>query len=352
VKSKVPISERVRRLPLYFAPSEARDAALRLDFNENTLGASRAVMKAIRKLTAEKIAMYPEYEAPSARLAKHFGVRAAEMHLTNGADGAIGQIALTFLEAGDRVLTVAPTFPMYSIHAGMAGARLEQLSYSVAGEFPVGEVVRALKTGSVRVFFLANPNNPTGTLVGRSDIRKIIEADRKALVVVDEAYFEFSGETVLPWIRRYGNLIVLRTFSKAAGMAGLRLGCIFACAELMEWLARTRDPFPVNTAAVAAAEASVREAKAMRKYAREICAARGYLSEALAERGFPSLPSAANFLLTDFGAKRAMVLAKLAKRGILLRSREGDFERPGFVRVTVGTRRQMQQLVRELDKLL
>jgi histidinol-phosphate aminotransferase len=352
VKTSVPIPERVRRLPLYSTPIEDREGALRLDFNENTLGALPAVMKAIRRLTAEQIAMYPDYAGTIAKLAKHFGVRPAEMHLTNGADGAIGQVARTFLEEGDSILIATPTFPMYAIHAAMAGARVEALSYDPAGGLPIEEVLRALKKSKPWIFFLANPNNPTGTLVKRADVRKMIEASPKTLVVADEAYFEFCRETVLPWIRRYGNLVVLRTFSKATGMAGLRLGCIFACPELMQWFARTRDPFPVNNAALAAAEAVVRDSKTIRKYAEEVRAAREYLAEALGERGIHALPSAANFLLADFGAKRATVLAKLAKRGILLRSREGDFGRSGFVRVTVGTRPQMRRLVRELDKLL
>lgn len=352
MKTSVPIPERVKRLALYFAPSERRGRAMRLDFNENTIGAPRAAMKAIRRLTPDQIAMYPEYEEVSARLAKHFAVRPAEMHLTNGADGAIGQIALTFLEPGDRVLVVTPTFPMFGIHAAMMGARLVPLSYEPSGEMPVEKVVRALKKERPRIFFLANPNNPTGTLVKRKDVRRMIESNPKTLIVSDEAYFEFSGETVLPWIRRYGNLVVLRTFSKAAGMAGLRLGCLFACPELMRWFARTRDPFPVNTAALWAADAIVRDAKAIQEYATEVRAAREYVAAALAERGIRSLPSAANFLLVDFGAKRAVVIAKLAKRGILLRSREGDFGQPGFVRFTIGTRAQMRRTLRELDRVL
>ncbi len=351
MKIAVQIPKHIRRLPLYPRMQEGRAGLLRLDFNENTVGCSPAVLRAIRGLSAERIAMYPEYESSVKKLAECFGVHSEEMIFTNGADAAIAQIAQTFLQPRARVLLATPTFPVYRFYADVAGARVETVAHAANMAFPLREIFSALRKHP-NVFFLANPNNPTGTLIGRAAIRKIIQASPKTLFVVDEAYFEFSGVTVLPWIRRYKNLVVLRTFSKAAGMASLRLGCIFACEDLMQWFRRTQDLFPVNYPALVAAEAVAKDTTSIRKYAREIRASRELLAAALKKLAVPSAPSAANFILADFGPDAPRILEALQKRGILLRDRTADFGRTGFVRITIGTKPQMKRLIRELNRLL
>jgi histidinol-phosphate aminotransferase len=144
---------------------------------------------------------------------------------------------------------------------------------------------------------------------------------------------------------------VARTFSKAAGLAGLRLGYLFACPEVMNLLGRTREPFPVNIAALVAAEATVRDYKNVEAYAAEVGRGREMLASALGALNVRVFPSAANFLLADFGKRAPHILKQLGKRGILLRDRTSDFKRPGFIRITAGTRPQMQRLIRALKKV-
>src|SRR5579863_2928591 len=254
-------------------PIEGRAGALRLDFNENTVGSSAAALRAIRKLTAEQLATYPEYQAPTARMARWFGVKPNELTLTNGADGALQQIVTTFVDPKSAILLVDPTFVMYRFYAQLSGARIVSLRYDPEMKFPLDAVMKALRK-SPRLFLIANPNNPTGTLIPPSAIRRMLNAAPRTLFVLDEAYAEFSGVTVLPWIRRYPNLIVIRTFSKGAGLAGLRLGCMFACPEVTSLLARTREPFSVNSAAIVAAEATLRDYRTVTRYAKEIGLAR------------------------------------------------------------------------------
>jgi histidinol-phosphate aminotransferase len=332
-------------------PIEGRVGALRLDFNENTVGSSAAALRAVRKLTAEQLATYPEYIAPTARVARWFGVKPNELTLTNGADGALQQVIATFIEPKSAILLVDPTFVMYRFYAQLSGARMVHLRYDSEMQFPAGDVMKALRK-SPRLFLIANPNNPTGTLISPAVIRRMLNAAPRTLFVLDEAYSEFSGVTVLPWIRRYPNLIVVRTFSKGAGLAGLRLGCMFACPEVTALLASTREPFSVNTAAIVAAEATLRDHRAVTKYAKEIIEARELLGEALVRLKVKTFPSAANFLLTDFGAGAPRILRKLAQRRILLRDRTSDFGRAGYVRITIGTRPQMHRLIRELERLI
>jgi histidinol-phosphate aminotransferase len=351
LKIRVPIPRAIQKLRANNVSLEGRAGKMRLDFNENTVGCSPAVLRAVRKLSAEQLAMYPEYRECTGRLARRFGARSDELTLTNGADGGLQQIASTFVDRGSSILLMKPTFVMYPFFAAMAGARIKYVPYDSGMCFPFDDVMKALR-GSPRVFFLANPNNPTGTLVSRGVIKRMIQSAPRTLIVVDEAYYEFSGVTVLPWIRRYSNLIVVRTFSKAAGLAGLRLGCLFACRELTDILNRTREPFAVNVAALVAAEATVRNHKQVKAYAKEIQASSRMLAAYLTRIGIRVFPSAGNFLLAYIGPRTGTLLKKLADEGILLRDRKADFGREGFVRITLGPRPMMRRLIRALEQAL
>ena len=351
MKLRVPVSATTRGMSASHIPIEGRAGALRLDFNENTVGSSTAALRAVRKLTAEQLATYPEYLAPTDRMARWFGVKPNQLALTNGADGALQQIVTTFVDRRSSILLVDPTFVMYRFYAQLSGARTISLRYDSEMQFPVDAVMKALRK-SPRLFLIANPNNPTGTLISPAVIRRMLIAAPRTLFVLDEAYAEFSGVTVLPWIRRYPNLIVVRTFSKGAGLAGLRLGCMFACPEVTSLLARTREPFSVNSAAIVAAEATLRNYRAVTRYAEEIKVARELLASALIRFGVKIFPSAANFILADFGAAAPGILRKLAQRRVLLRDRTSDFGRTGYVRVTIGTRAQMRRLISELERIV
>jgi histidinol-phosphate aminotransferase len=349
MKLQVPIPATTRNMSPAHTPIEGRGGALRLDFNENTVGCSAGALRAVRALTAEQLATYPEYSIPTAKMARWFGVKHNELTLTNGADGALQQIVTTFVDPRSAILLVDPTFVMYRFYAELSAAKIVSLRYDSEMKFPVDAVMNALRK-SPRLFLIANPNNPTGTLIPLSVIRRVLSAAPRTLFVLDEAYVEFSGATVLPWIRRYPNLIVVRTFSKGAGLAGLRVGCMFACPEVTSLLARTREPFAVNSAALVAAEATMRDYRSVKRYAKEINLARELLSKALLRYGVKVFPSAANFLLADFGDAAPRILRQLAKRRILLRDRTSDFGRTGYVRITIGTRPQMRRLILELAR--
>lgn len=350
MKCPVPLRKAVGRLPAYAAPVEGRAGKLRLDFNENTVGCSPNVRAALAKMTREQIAIYPEYEVTSRRLARFFRVAPDELLITNGADDALHIVTDAFLERGASALVVDPTFPMYDFYAGLAGARMMRLRYDGAMRFPLAAVCRALARRP-RVFFLANPNNPTGTVLTPREMQAVLAAANGTLVVMDEAYWEFSGVTALGWIRRYRNLVVIRTFSKATGLAGLRIGCLFANRELMAAFRRVQPPFSVNAAALLAARAAVRDKAYVRRYVREVRAARDELSAALTRLDIRVFPSGANFLLADFGPRASAILRALRQRKILLRERRKDFGRIGFVRITVGTRDQTRRLIRALERL-
>lgn len=330
---------------------ENRAGKLRLDMNENLPGCSSKVRTALRRLNAETLAMYPEKEVAIARLSPWFGVHADEMLVVSGIDEALRLISDVYIERGRSVLLIEPTFPMYRFYAEQRDARIRTLRYDHEMQFPLGEVLRALKA-EPSVFFLANPNNPTGNLLDARTLRTILNAARRTLVVVDEAYFEFSGVTALSQIHRRRNLAVTRTFSKGTGLAGLRVGCIFAHRDLSAVLKRAQAPFPVGTAALVAAEAALKDRAFVRRAVREIRQGRAILERGLSRLGVRVFPSAANFVLVDFGARGPATIAALEQRGILVRDQASSFGRPGFVRITIGTANQMRRFLGVLETIL
>jgi len=343
MKVHLPVRKAILNRHTYEAPAEGRSDKIRLDFNENTTGCSPAVQRALAKLTSKQLAMYPEYQAPTAHLARYFGVRPEELLLTNGGDDALRVFFDTFVEPGSSVLICEPTFPMYRYYAEIYGARISVLRYGREMEFPLQNVVAQLRR-KPRVLFIANPNNPTGTLFGFKELERILRAATHTAVVMDEAYAEFSAFTAVPWIRKFPHLFVARTFSKVAGLASLRLGAVVAYKESLALVRRAMSPFPVNLAALVAAEAAVKDRAKMRAYVSEVKRLRAWLAAELQELGVKTYSSAGNFLLANFGVSGPALFRKLEKQGILLRERTKDMG-PGFVRITIGTSAEMKKLV-------
>jgi len=350
MKVHLPVRQAILRRRTYEAPAEGRFGKIRLDFNENTTGCGAAARKAIQQLTAKQIALYPEYEKPTDKLARYFRVRPEELLLTNGGDDALRVFFDTFVESGSRILTCEPTFPMYRYYAEIADARVEALRYGPDMELPLAALLAALRK-KPRVFFLANPNNPTGTLVGKEAIRKLLRAAPHTAVVIDEAYAEFSEISAIPWIHEFPQLFIARTFSKAEGLAGLRLGAVISSRDSLSLVRRAMPPFPVNAAALAAAVAAIEDGTAIQRYVRGVKRLRAWFKRELEKRNVRVFPSAGNFLLADFGKRGPALFRKLERHGILVRERSKDLG-PGFVRITIGTEAELKSLLRHVGRSL
>jgi histidinol-phosphate aminotransferase len=348
MKVRLPVRKAILERQTYEAPAEGRWGKVRLDFNENTTGCSAAALHAIRRLSGKELAMYPEYEQPTRALARYFGVKPAELLLTNGGDDALRVFFDTFVQPRSHILICEPTFPMYRYYAEIAGARVKVLRYSKEMEFPLPAVLNALRNRP-RVFFLANPNNPTGTLVAKPALERILRAASHTAVVLDEAYADFSGISGVPWIGRYPNLFIAKTFSKAAGLAGLRLGAVIAQKKPLALLRRAMPPFPVNIAALAAGVAAVQERSAIARYIRETKRLRDWFTAELERRNVRVFPSACNFVLADFGSAGPALFRRLTQKEILIRERSKDLGE-GFARVTIGTHNELKAFLRILDR--
>ncbi len=348
MKAHLPVRKAILNRRTYEAPAEGRSTKLRLDFNENTSGCSQAVRRALAKLTTKQLAMYPEYQLPTRRIANYFGVHAKELLLTNGGDDALRVFFDTFVEAGSRILICEPTFPMYRYYAEIYGTRISALRYGRTMEFPLDSVIAALRK-KPRVLFIANPNNPTGTLLQEEELRRILRAATHTAVVMDEAYAEFSGFSAIPWIRQNPQLFVARTFSKVAGLAALRLGAVIACEESLALVRRAMPPFPVNLAALVAMEAAISDRATMQTYVQTVKKLRAWFAAELQRLNVKTYVSAGNFLLANFGPNGPALFQKLEKQGILLRDRSKDIG-PGFVRITIGTPSEMRRLLKAIRK--
>lgn len=341
----------VQRLQKYRPPLEGRVGKLRLDFNENTVGCALQVVQALRKaLDPEMLTRYPEYQETRVLLARHFGLKSNEILLTNGTDDAIKTVCDTFVDPEEVMLVPAPTFPVYEFFHNVAGGKVERVRYDEDFRLPAERIIAAIHKGT-RWMPIANPNNPTGTLIRRAEIKLILEAAPHMVLLVDEAYQDYSGESVLPLIRKYPNLVVSRTFSKAYGLAGLRIGFLAACPELTEVMNRAQNPFTVNSLAMLGALEAIKHEDDVRRYVEEIRANRTELSRWLRAHGIPFVPSRSNFVLCKIGEHTPEIAAALRAKKILVRDWSYDPHLQGYLRFTIGSKAQMRRLVEELESL-
>ena len=340
----------VRNLQIYRPPLGGRKG-LRLDFNENTLGCSPRVLARLRSIPADEVACYPEREPVEAIVAGHLGIDAEEMLLTNGIDEAIHLLSETFLDPGDEALIAVPTFAMYGISAAATGARIISVPAAADYRFPVEDMLASV-TPRTRLIAIANPNNPTGAVAAPSDLIAIARRAPQSAILIDEAYFDFYGETLMCFWRDSPNLFIARTFSKAYGMAGLRVGVLAGCAEQIRLVRRVCSPYNVNGVALACLPAALEDAEYVRNYVSAIRSGREALREELDCWGIRSWPSRANFVLARFGPVKDAFVQSMREHGILVRDRSDDFGCEGCLRITLGTREQTARLLEVLREAL
>jgi len=324
---------------------------LRLDFNENTVACSPRVLEVLAQISRPELTMYPEREHVEALAADHLNLKPSQALLTNGVDEAIHVLCQTYLGPGDEMLLPVPTYSMYTVYASATDAKLVEVPAGPDFHLPLDALLAKI-TPVTKLIAIANPNSPTGQAVSRAALLKLIEAAPHAIVFIDEAYFHFYGQTVLDLIGQAQNVIVARTFSKAYGLAGLRLGVLAASDGAMHWLRRVISPYSVNSLALACLPAALDDRSYIDGYVKEVLLARAEFAAALEEMGVTFWPSEANFLLLNIGPLHSGFCRAMRKRGILVRDRSADPGCDGCVRITIGTRDQMQSAVHAIAEFL
>jgi histidinol-phosphate aminotransferase len=341
---------RIKAMPEYHPPLAHREM-LRLDFNENTFAPSPKVMERLRAITAEGLTIYPEREHAEADAATHFGLAPGQTLLTNGVDEAIHLLCVTFLEEGDEALISTPTFFMYDVSVGLMSGGLIRVQADESLEFPLARFLAAI-TPKTKLIMLASPNNPTGAIVNRADLLKLCAAAPQAVVFIDEAYYHFHGESVMQDVARVPNLIVGRTFSKAYGLANLRLGMMAGPADLIGYVRKAASPYNVNGIALACLPEALKDQAYLDWYIAQVHAGRERVMGALDELGVKYWKSAANFVLFEIGPRHKELVAKMRDKGILLRDRSSDPGCDGYVRITIGIEEHVTRGITALREVL
>jgi histidinol-phosphate aminotransferase len=336
----------VLEMPEYHPPLAGRDV-LRLDFNENTFAPSPRVIEMLSSLTAEGLTKYPEREPVEKIVATHFGLNPAELLLTNGVDEAIHLMCVAFLEADDEALIATPTFFMYDVSIKMMTPHLRKVQADATMEFPFERFMSAI-TDKTKLIIVASPNNPTGASVSKEHLLTIAAAAPHAVLMVDEAYHHFHGESTLEDLATVPNLIVARTFSKAYGLASLRIGMLAGNAALLKSVRKVSSPYNVNGVALACLPVAIADEEYLSWYTEQVRSGRQRMMEGLRELGVPFFPSHANFVLMNIGSKHAALVDAMRRRGVLLRDRSTDPGCDGFVRITIGIE---EHVTRGLDAL-
>ncbi|HEU4371660.1 MAG TPA: histidinol-phosphate transaminase [Methylomirabilota bacterium] len=334
----------VEALTPYVAPLEGRRTLLRLDFNESTVGPSPRVLEAVRGLSPEAYATYPEYAGLNEAFAASLGVAVEHVEAFNGVDAAIRAIFDAYGDKGGAFLTTVPTFGYYEPCAQQQGMMVEQIPYLPDLAYPLAAVTERLETNP-RLLFVCNPNNPTGTLVPPATIVALARRAPRTLVVVDELYAPFTGQSVVPEALDLPNVVALQSLSKAAGLAALRLGFAIGHPTILDRLRRVTGPYDVNMLAVVAGKAALADPEHMRRYVAEVLAAKAWTIEQLRRLGVRHAAGGGNYVLVWPPGECDTVVHALRARGILVRSMGRRPVIQGSFRLTTGTRADMERFI-------
>lgn len=338
------VQPQIAALSIYSPPWTGLDRRqyLRLDLNENTQPPPACVADALKALIDEpRLQMYPDYSEFIPKLASYAGVAPNQLIVTNGSDQAIDIILRAFLAIGDEMVVAQPEFPVFSQVAGVIGAQVIGVPFGDELSFPEAGLRQAIHA-ETRLIVIINPNNPTGTPVSLVQIEQVLQENPNIPVLVDEAYYEFTGVSAHALLEHYENLLIIRTFSKAFAMAGLRLGYVLAHESVITELYKIRGPFDVNTCALVAAGAQLDMPEAWQQYAKTVMTvSKPFVEDFFQQQGIKYFPSASNFMLVQPDA-RDDVVQYLKEQGILVRPMVAAAINQTF-RLSIGLPEEMQQ---------
>jgi histidinol-phosphate aminotransferase len=337
-----------------YTPPSHFGATLRLHLNENTAGCSPAVLAALRSIDRLDTAFYPDYTGITAATERWFGVPSGWVQLTNGLDEGLHVVAQAAARGrlDAEALIVEPAFEMYAACADAAGLIATHIAPGPDFAFPLETLRRAI-TPATRLITLTDPNNPTGLPIPAGAIEQIALEAPGAFVLVDEAYAEFSGRTMIgPALDRHRRLIVGRTFAKAHGLAALRVGALVAHPETLALIRRLLPPFSLNICAVRALAAALDDRAYLDWYVAQSIESRALLYAFADRHGFRHWPSEANFVLIRVGDRAAAVVDAAGVRGVALRDKSAAPGCAGCIRVTAGVAEHTRACLAVLEDVL
>ncbi len=340
----------------YQKPPELYDG-LRLHQNENTGGCSPKVIQALAALRPDQIGFYPPYAEATAAVADYLKTSVDQVTLTNGLDEGIMALAVAYLRAapGHRpfeAIVPEPAFEIFRFDTAVAGGTLVQVMPTPDFSFPLPDVLAAM-TPQTRVVFLTNPNNPTGVAMPIDAIKTVAAAaPLGAIVFVDEAYAEFAGISFIPELPSFPNVVVGRTFSKAFGLAGLRIGCLVGAPETVDPIRRAVPVYSVNIAAVAAIMAALTDLEHLHRYLDEVAESKALLYAACDRLGLTYVKSRSNFVLVGAGDRAEALVKGALDRGVYIRNRSTEPGCAGRIRIATGIVDHTRRCIAVMDEVL
>lgn len=339
----------ILQLEGYKAPETRKGICL--DLNESRWGCSSKVLDFLRKISAEEIGKYPDERKLVKLLADYYRVDEECIMLTNGADEGIRCVMDACIERGDEVVMVDPTFSIFEIVCKICSAEIKKVPYRKNLEYPVDEVINSIGE-KTKIVVVVNPDSPTGSWINRKEFIRILEGARDSFVLLDETYHHFAGETFVDLVRNYSNLIVIHSFSKAFGLAGLRLGYLVSQPENIKEIKKARLPFSVSSMAVAAGCEAMKDIDYIKYVVKEVNVEKEFLHRKLDEIGVEMKKTYTNFVLIDVGKKSKDVCKHLMENGILVKSLHEVPLLSKYIRVAVGKREDNEMLIDALRKVL
>lgn len=356
VSNMIPVKEHFKDLDRVQNPV-ARAGYLRLDKNENIVGFEKEFVESLRQeITSDFLTTYPEVNSLYQKIARWIGCNQENIYITAGSDAAIKSVFEVFVEPGDAVALISPTYAMFYVYTKMFQGCLIEIHYKEGLSLSAEDILKVLYEHKPKLICIANPNSPTGTILPQEDLRNIIDVagEQNTVVLLDEAYYLFYPVSSIDLIYDHPNLVVTRTFSKAMGLASARLGFAAAHPDTTKYLQKVRPIYETNAFAIRFAELILDCPELIEKNVQEAMSGKKYLEDELGKLGIPYYKSYANFILIDVGSfERSVQLGNaLYQQKILIKSGFKDDVLRNCIRVTIGNVKQMEFFVEKFKEVL
>jgi histidinol-phosphate aminotransferase len=338
----------VAEISAYPVQQIERSAFIRLDLNENTRGCSSKVLAVLHGLTAQDVCTYPDYLSLYRIFSDFCGVPQEQILFTNGADGAIRSVMQAFVDEGDEVVMTSPTFGIIPIFARAVGGNIRYANYGYDWNFPLKQMAAHINKRT-KVVAIVRPDSPLGAVINADDLQNLLNAHPQVLFMLDETYCHFHGESLRHWSKEYPNLLVMQSFSKAYGLAGLRCGVVFASPDIIAALRKIDPPFSLSMPGVKAVIAAIEDRDYLKKTVGDIIAEKAWLIKALQEMGWEVRDTPANWVLVNFADAAAAITERLFHQKILIKNLSAIPLLSGWCRISIGTREEHLQLLKVLQ---
>ena len=362
VAAPIPVARRIQGIKPYATISSRQlidshpdRPVFKIDWNEATVPPSQKVVEAITQFmqTPHHLNWYPELNSCglAGKLAEFHGLDAEQFLITNGSDDGLNTLCTTYLDDEDCVLVASPTYLHFLVFVQARGATVSHHYGRDPFQADLSGLIKRANQTSPRIIYLANPNNPTGVTYSNQQLASLLDAHPNSLLIVDEAYSEFSGQSAVELLQSYSNLVISRTFSKAYGMAGLRIGYLMGDSRVISDLRRVFNPKNVNALAQVAAAAALDDQDWLTWYLDEVNQSKAYIEAWFDSRDMPFRMTPGNFFMVKVD-HAPWVVRRLQDEGVYVRDRSGIPSLEGYIRFSIGLRAQTVQVLDIFENVL